>query len=222
MKGFTIFIVLAIVVIVGFLAFRKPATAPVSEETNSSETASGVNEDTNGIKEFDTTASSAKWTGSKTLIKDYYDNGTVAIKSGNALFTKGVLTGGEVVFDMTTITATSTGKGDGEDMLSGHLKSEDFFDSTKYPEAKFVITSVIKQSDTNYMVTGDLTVKDKTAPVTFPATVSTTGEIVTISGTATVDRTVYDVRFGSSKFFEDLGDKVVNDEFKLEFKAVAN
>lgn len=225
MKGFTIFIILVAIVIVGFLVTRKPATAPITENTDTTSDTSLSNINTTdtsieGAKEFDTTASSVKWTGSKTLIKNYYDNGTIKIKSGNAVFSKGILTEGEVVFDMTTITATSTGKGDGEDRLSGHLKSADFFSVEKFPEAKFVTTSVNHVAGDTYMLTGDLTIKDITHQTTFPTEIVTINGKVTIEGTATIDRTLYDVRFGSTKFFKDLGDNVINDEFTLVFKVV--
>lgn len=227
MKGLSIFLILVIIVVLGFFVLRKPADAPmpvenVSETSDEMPTAgeASVDESFDGTKEIDASASSAKWTGSKKLIKDYYDNGTIAIKSGNAVFADGILTGGEVVFDMTTITAVSTGKGDGEDKLSGHLKSADFFDVATYPEAKFVITDAARESSGTYIVTGDMTVKGKTAPVTFPIDVKETSGRAEISGMATIDRTVYDVRFGSEKFFQDLGDAVINDEFTLEFRAV--
>lgn len=224
MKQVFTFIILVAVVIAGFFLLRKPADAPISPSENTGDAMPGeatqVDTSLNGTKEFNADMSTASWTGSKTLIKDYYDRGTLKVKSGNAVFTDGVLTGGEVIFDMTTIAAVSTGKGDGMDRLSGHLKSDDFFAVETYPEAKFVITSAARESANTYLLTGDLTVKGKTAIVTFPADVITTNAMTTIAGTATIDRTVYDVRFGSTKFFQDLGDNVINDEFTLEFKVV--
>ena len=224
MKQVFTFIILVAVVIAGFFLLRKPADAPVSPNENTGDAMPGeetqIDTSLNGTKEFNANMSTASWTGSKTIIKDYYDQGTIAVKSGNAIFADGILTGGEVVFDMTTIAAVSTGKGDGMDRLSGHLKSDDFFAVETYPEAKFVITSAARESGNTYLVTGDLTVKGKTATATFPVDVITATGMTTIAGTATIDRTVYDVRFGSTKFFQDLGDNVINDEFTLEFKAV--
>ena len=228
MKGFTIFIILVAIVIVGFLVMRKPSEMPVTETENTTgdtnlSNISTTDTSVEGTKEFDTTASSAKWTGSKTLIKDYTDVGTIDLKSGNAVFSKGVLTGGTVVFDMNSIATTSTGRGNEADALSGqakHMKSDDFFDTAKYPEAKFVITSVSHEAGDTYMLTGDLTIKGSTHPTTFPVEVVTTNGKVTIAGTATIDRTVWDIKYGSGKFFPDLGDKVIGDEFTLEFKAV--
>ena len=227
MKSFVTILVLVAVLVGGYFLLNKPADAPIAEETGDApmnSESSKVDESVNGTKEFDTSASSAKWTGSKTLIKDYYDTGTINVKSGNAVFDKGILTGGVVVFDMASIATTSTAKGSDADTTSkmaGHLKSDAFFDTAKYPEAKFVITSSAWESGSTYLVTGDLTIKGKTAPASFPVEVteSTDGKIM-VSGMATIDRTVYDVRFGSTKFFQDLGDNVINDEFTLEFKAM--
>lgn len=227
MKSFVAIIVLIVVVIGGYLLLSKPANAPMTEEAADApmdDDSSEVNESIDGTKEFDTSASSTKWTGSKTLIKDYYDTGTISIKSGNAVFANGILTGGTIVFDMSSIATTSTGKGadaDTTSKMAGHLKSDAFFDVATYPEAKFVMTSAAKESGNTYLVTGDLTIKGKTAPTSFPVEVNETADgKIMISGMATVDRTVYDVRFGSTKFFQDLGDNVINDEFTLEFKIV--
>lgn len=225
MKGFTIFIILVAIVIVGFLVMRKPTMAPTevtgdqSSDTQLSDI-STTDESIDGSRDFDTQASEANWTGSKKIIKTWIDKGTINIKSGNALFDNGKLVGGMVVFDMNTITAVSTGRGDGQDRLSEHLRSDDFFGAAKYPEAKFIINSVSHEAGDTYMLTGDLTIKETTQSITFPVEVVTTGGKVTIEGTATIDRTIYDVRFGSDKFFQDLGDNVINDEFSLAFKVV--
>lgn len=226
MKSLVAVIILIVVVIGGYLLLSKPANAPVTEEVADAPMntePSAVDASLNGTKEFDTSASSAKWTGSKTLIKDYYDTGTINVKSGNAIFSKGTLTGGTVVFDMNSIATTSTGNGNSADALSGqakHMKSADFFDATTYPEAQFVITGAAKESGTTYLLSGNLTMKGTTNPISFPAEVSSTSGKATISGTATIDRTLWNINYGSDKFFQDLGDKVINDIFTLEFKVV--
>lgn len=223
MKGFTVFIVLVALVIVGFLVFRNSKSSPTTQDQISDSALSDIStkdENIDGSKEFNLEKSEANWTGSKKLITTWIDKGTIKIKSGNALFDNGALVGGMVVFDMKSIVAVSTGKGDGQDKLSEHLRSDDFFGVEKYPEAKFVITSAEHVAGDTYMLTGDLTVKQTTAPATFPVEVVTTNGIVVIEGTATIDRTIYDVRFGSEKFFEGLGDNIVNDEFTLNFKVV--
>lgn len=228
MKGLSIFVLL-ILVIVGYLIFgkSKEASPKNTEEVSKAQVeTSGKSIDTNvtGTKNFSAEESTANWTGTKTLIKEYFDHGSINIKSGNAVFEDGILKTGEVVFDMDSISTRSTGRGNGERELgglAGHLKSPDFFDAEKYPEAKFIVKDAVKNSDTSYTLNGDLTIKDKTNPVSVLAEITDENGIVTIQGETNIDRTLFDVRFGSTKFFSDIGDNVVGDEFTLGFKIVA-
>ncbi|MFD0988965.1 YceI family protein [Mariniflexile jejuense] len=136
--------------------------------------------------------------------------GTIAIKSGSLTFDNGKLTGGEFVIDMTTINSTDL-QGGGKEKLDGHLKSDDFFGVEKFPTAKLVFKKVTASGKNAYNVTGDLTIKGKTNPITF--TISIYGNKATAS--LKVDRTKYDVRYGSTSFFDDLKDKAIYDEFDL-------
>lgn len=218
MKGIVPIIILILVVLgIVFFAKNKKVDAP-TEETQNEDSVSEVSEDAEGTYNIDTEASMATWTGSKTIIKEYFDTGSINIKSGNIVLTEGQISGGEVVFDMTSISGETTGSGGGEDKLTSHLKSADFFDVENYAEAKYEITEF-----SDDMVKGNLTIKDKTNPLDIPVSVSmgANGELI-VSGTAEVDRTLYDVRYGSGKFFDGLGDNVISDMFTLEFKVVAN
>lgn len=136
--------------------------------------------------------------------------GTIAIKSGSLTFDNSKLTGGEFVIDMTTINTTDL-QGGGKDKLDGHLKSDDFFGVEKYPTAKLLFKKVTASGKNAYNVTGDLTIKGKTNPITF--TISIYGNKATAS--LKVDRTKYDVRYGSTSFFDNLQDKAIYDEFDL-------
>lgn len=167
------------------------ATEPVAEEK----------------KEVKTEASTVTWkaykvTGSHT--------GTVDIKSGALMFDGDKLTGGEFVIDMPTLISTDL-EGDGKGKLEGHLKSDDFFAVDKHAVSKLVFTDVKSTGKNSYEVTGDLTIKDITEPVTFD--VSIYGDKAT--ATMKVDRTDYDIKFRSGDFFENLGDKLIYDEFDL-------
>ncbi len=55
----------------------------------------------------------------------------------------------------------------GNDQRDGHLKGEDFFDAAKYPALAFTSTSFKKIDGSDYELTGDLTIKDVTKPVTL-------------------------------------------------------
>jgi polyisoprenoid-binding protein YceI len=51
-----------------------------------------------------------------------------------------------------------------------HLRSADFFDAEKHPDLHFVSTKIEKKADDEYRVTGNLTIRDVTHPVTFDVT----------------------------------------------------
>lgn len=136
--------------------------------------------------------------------------GAVQLKSGALLFDKEKLTGGEFVVDMATLTPTDL-EGEMHGKLEGHLKSDDFFSVANHSTAKLVFTSVKSFNKNSYTVTGDLTIKGITKPITF--VVSVFGNKAT--ATLKVDRTKYDIKFRSGNFFENLGDKTIYDEFDL-------
>jgi polyisoprenoid-binding protein YceI len=166
--------------------------------------------------ELDTTASSAKWLGKKVTGQH---NGTVNLKSGTVDIEKGAVKGGEFEIDMASIKDSDITDEKNNAKLVGHLKSDDFFGVEKNPTAKFKIKSVKElkgNKEANSEVTGDLTVKGKTETITFPAQIDVKGDKATAKAKIVVDRTKFDVRYGSGKFFENLGDKMINDNFDLE------
>ncbi len=167
--------------------------------------------------EVDTNASIVNWIGYKVTGKH---TGTVKIKKGNIILTDGILTGGSVEMDMTSIKVTDM---DGEYglKLEGHLKSEDFFGAAHYPTSKFVLTRAIA-TDTkgNYKIIGNLTIKETTKEVKCFANLSQNGSTMTLKGKVTIDRSEYNVKYGSGTFFDGLGDKTIYDEFDLDVTLV--
>ncbi|MCB0530925.1 MAG: YceI family protein [Lewinellaceae bacterium] len=166
----------------------------------------------------DVASSILTWKGYK-VTGDH--SGTVKVKSGSLQFTDGSLSGGTFVIDMTSIKDTDL-EGEWAAKLEGHLKSEDFFGVEKYPTSKFVITRAIPQDTKgNYKVIGNLTIKESTKEVKFFAHVSEKDGKVTATGKMTIDRSEYNVRYGSGSFFDDLGDKTIYDEFDMDITLVA-
>ena len=153
--------------------------------------------------------------GKKTLISGYVDSGTVKIKSASFTVVDGSVASGTLVVDLNTIAVEGTGRGNGESQLEKHLKSKDFFDVVKYPESNLIING-----SEDGMIYGDLTIKGITKPIKFPVIMEEEGNMVKIMGVLTVDRTMYDVRFGSSKFFDNLANNVIDDMFVIEFEVV--
>ena len=101
--------------------------------------------------------------------------------------------------------------GKGKEKLEGHLKADDFFGTAKYGTAKLAFKTISKNKDNTYNVTADMTIKDVIAPVSFVMAVK--GNTATTS--LKVDRTKYGIKYGSGSFFDNLGDKAINDEFDL-------
>ena len=158
-------------------------------------------------KTIDAKSSTIKWVGKKVTGEH---SGTVNFKDGAVVFKGKKLTGGSFTVDMTSLTATDlTGEYQGK--LNGHLKADDFFGTDKFPTAKLVFKTIGAKSTDVYTVTADLTIKGITKPVTFDITVA--GNTATTA--FKVDRTKYGIKYNSGNFFENLGDKTINDDFEL-------
>jgi len=159
-------------------------------------------------KKINASKSTITWVGKKVTGQH---TGTVNIKDGVLSFKGGKVTGGNFTVDMTTIAVTDLKAGEGKEKLEGHLKAEDFFGTDKFATSKLVFKSVKVKSANVYTVTADLTIKGITKPVTF--------DLNTTKSTATaafnIDRTKYDIKYGSKSFFEGIGDKAIYDEFEV-------
>lgn len=166
-----------------------------------------------------TEESTVGWYGEKVTGKNH--NGTVAVKSGSVIMNHGTLEGGEFVIDMNSIKDLDL-EGEYAAKLEGHLKSDDFFGVEKYPTSSFKITKVEKASDDaagqKYTVTGDLKVRDKVQSITFPATVVSSGNNLSVVASFEFDRSKHDVKFGSGSFFDGLGDNLIKDMIKIDVK----
>ena len=152
-------------------------------------------------------SSSITWIGKKVTGKH---SGTIDLKDGFFEMENGNITGGEFVIDMNSIACTDL-EGDSKGQLEGHLKSDDFFGVENHPTAKLVITNAVKDGN-SYTVTGDLTIKETTEPISFD--LQQAGDNFTT--TLTIDRSKYNVRYGSGSFFDNLGDKTIYDDFTLD------
>ncbi|MGL5111730.1 MAG: YceI family protein [Flavobacterium sp.] len=159
-------------------------------------------------KKVDVASSSIEWLGKKVTGQH---NGTVNFKEGALVFKGSALKGGSFVVDMNSLTATDL-KGEYQGKLNGHLKADDFFGTEKFPTASLVFKKIGAKSKDVYAVTADLTIKGITKPVTFDMTVNGN----TATTTFNVDRTKYDIKYGSKSFFDSIGDKAINDEFELK------
>ncbi len=138
-------------------------------------------------------------------------NGTINLKSGWLNWQDNKVVSGEFNIDMASIKDA-----DASERLEGHLKSDDFFGVEKFPTAKLVITGSTPFDKGTGVVNGKLTIKDVTNPVEFKATMQKKEDGVWFYANIVLDRTKYNVRYGSGSFFDNLGDKTIYDEFKLK------
>lgn len=142
-------------------------------------------------------------------------SGTVAI-SGNEI------TGGDFVINIKSMDLEQ--KGDMyQNKLRPHLMSGDFFDADKFSTAKFEITHVepYKPNDkdssivrgANFNVSGNLTIKDVTKNITFPAHVDLDAVTLKAKANFDIDRTQWKMNYGNDK---TLGDKFISEKVNIE------
>ena len=171
-----------------------------------------------GTYMVDASTTKIVWTGGK--ITGEKHTGLISAKSGAISFANGALTGGKLTLDMTSITNTDL-PDDRKAKLVGHLVSEDFFNVDQHPESYFEFESAESMSS-KAEITGNLTIKGIKKPVVSNVIFSSTGKNgAVVSGTLVIDRTEWDVKYRSGKFFDDLGDKMINDDITLKFQLKA-
>jgi len=162
----------------------------------------------------DVEASTIEWKGFKPTGTH---NGTINLENGVLNTVDGKIAGGTFLIDMTSIIDLDIpADKEGNAKLVNHLKSPDFFDVEKYPSATFEITG-LEEVEGKMMLSGNLTLKDAKNNVTFPVSVSNEGDTMTLtSETFSIDRTKWNVQYGSKSIFDNLGDKFINDEIELK------
>ncbi|GAB2530500.1 YceI family protein [Rufibacter soli] len=152
-------------------------------------------------------------------------NGNIKLATGSMLFDRFTLRGGTFIMDMTTITCNDLQGGSNERLVK-HLRSDDFFSVDKNPTASFAITNLApkqnaKAGTANYTVTGTLTIKGISNEISFPALVTVKKGVATAKATLKFDRTKWDIKFRSGNFFENIGDKAIQDDVELQLELVA-
>lgn len=170
----------------------------------------------------DTTMSVVHWKGTKIGGEHV---GTLKLKSGE-LIVNGNEASGSFVVDMNTIVDKDLTDKAMNDMLVGHLKSKDFFDVATYPESSFAITKIEEvpngKDSVSHMISGNLKLKDVERNITFSAKISKDGDLYKAETLPfTIDRTQWNVKFGSKTLFPDLKDKIVDDNIELQITIVA-
>jgi polyisoprenoid-binding protein YceI len=168
-----------------------------------------------GEYRFDRKTSMIHWTGRKIAGEH---SGSIKIRSGAFTVTHGAIIGGEIVVEMGTIQSGDL-KGEDKTNLEGHLRSDDFFGTKEHPTATFTLQKSKVDAGGGVEVSGMLTIKGESQPATallyFAA-----GETVVATVKMIFDRTNFGIRYGSGSFFDDLGDRAINDEVTLKMLLV--
>ena len=152
-----------------------------------------------------------KWTGNKI---GGAHNGEIKIKSGSLELKDGNIVKGSVIIDMKSITCKDLENETYNKKLVDHLNSDDFFGVEKFPTATFTVTKAAKFVNGKASVSGKLTIKGKTEPINFE--VSKQNNVYKTQ--LKVDRSKFDVRYGSNSFFDNLGDKAIDNIFILDIQ----
>jgi polyisoprenoid-binding protein YceI len=169
--------------------------------------------------ELDLTASTVKWNGKKVTGEHY---GTLGVKSGDIKLNGAEIVGGKIVFDLNDIVCEDL-EGEWNEKLVGHLKSDDFFDVENHPEGSFEITGVeaVEGEDgVTHHIKGNLTLRGTTKSIKIPAHVHDMNGKIHATADFTFDRTDFGLQYGSGKFFEGLGDKMIYDDVSVSFNVI--
>ncbi|WP_143306585.1 YceI family protein [Chitinophaga vietnamensis] len=198
------------------MSFIAPATDKKGNKAKATKTTTTVAKTT--TYQVDVQQSKLSWTGKKLTGQH---SGTINVADGKLDLDGNSLKGGSFSLDTRSIKVTDITDADSNGKLVGHLKSEDFFSTEKFPKADFVITKVTPKGGANYEVSGNLTIKGTTNPITFPATITVSGNKLNAKADIKVDRTKYNIKYGSKSFFASIGDKAIDDMFDLNVELVA-
>lgn len=192
-------------------------SGPVKEENKNNAPASSMSLHVGNEKYFriDTKESFVAWTGSS--VKGSH-TGYVYISKGELMIENGQLMGGTAEVNMNTIKDKKHGSNNN---LVNHLKDPDFFDVKKFPFSTIAITRVTSINAEDKEITGNLTIKGITHPVTFSVKMEVKDGIVKASGKLVIDRTLWGVRYKSGKFFDNLKDQAISDSIELHIMIVA-
>ena len=167
------------------------------------------------VQKVNTEKSTVHWLGKK--IGGQHE-GYIKVKSGSIELKNNNIAAGEFTIDMNSISCTDLEDAGYNEKLIGHLKSDDFFGVANFSSAKLKILTASIFSNNKTSVKAELTIKGKTESITFNVTKNKNLYTAKIN----VDRSKFDVKYGSTSFFDSLGDKAIDDIFVLDIKLAVN
>lgn len=217
----TLHIVLSLVFVLSIVGCKDKA-----KEANTSDAeAAAMSESTSEKFTVNIAESTIKWKGFKPTGTH---DGTISLENGIFKTDDGKLQSGTFLIDMTSIVVSDLESGDGKEDLEAHLKGtvegkeNHFFDVSKFPTAAFEITGTEALAAGKTRLSGNLAIKGQKHNISFPVNISNDGDQMIIESEAfTIDRTKWNVNYGSKSIFEDLGDKFINDDIELKINIKA-
>ncbi len=197
-----------------------------AKEANTSDAeAAAVSESTSEKYTVNVAESSVNWKGFKPTGTH---EGHITLENGVFQINDGKLQSGTFLIDMNSITVTDLEAGDGKEDLEAHLKGtvegkeDHFFDVKKFPTAAFEITGTESLAAGKTRLSGNLSIKGQKHNITFPVTITNSGDDMKIvSDPFTIDRTKWNVNYGSKSIFDNLGDRFINDDMEISIQIVA-
>ncbi len=209
---------IATVILMASCAQRTENAAVISDKDESVAETTGSDSYT-----ISPTESELAWKGTKIGGEHW---GTIGIKQGTVFMKNGTIVGGDFIIDMKAIKVLDITDAETAGKLKGHLESDDFFSAEKHPEAFFKITSAEMVANApagqpNYKIKGNLNIKAITKSIEFMASVETMDKTLKTKADFDLDRTQWDIRYASGKFFPSIGDKMINDNFNIKLNIVA-
>lgn len=208
--------ILTLALVVTFASCKDKAQ---EAETTEAEAAAEVTEVSTKYL-VDTEASTIMWKGFKPTGSHV---GNIKIESGVFTMNGDAIESGSFLIDMASINVTDIpAEDEGNAKLAGHLKSPDFFDVEAFPASAFEVTGFTSENG-KMMLSGNLKMKDIENNISIPVMVSENNDTITITSESfSVDRSKWNIKYGSKSFFDDLGDKFINDDMELQIKITAN
>ncbi|MFO7939936.1 MAG: YceI family protein [Bacteroidales bacterium] len=164
--------------------------------------------------EVNTQSSTIEWTGKKI---GGSHTGNIQLQSGTFTIQNNQIVSGKFVMDMKSITNSDIDDPETRQKLIGHLKSDDFFGAKRYPTAIFEVKQSTPFKNGTATVEGIITIKGTSEPIRFEVVRSGNSYATTLE----IDRAKFDVRYGSDSFFDNLGNKAIDDIFTLDIKLIA-
>jgi polyisoprenoid-binding protein YceI/rhodanese-related sulfurtransferase len=171
----------------------------------------------------DTGQSEIQWTG-RNLNGTH--TGTLKLLSGTIEVESGRVTRGAFMIDMQSIRDRDIEDSEMRHLLNSHLASDDFFDVQRFPTAEFRLTRIasiagVAAGSPNAELSGELTIKGVSREISFRGVTATTPDgRIAAEAHFDIDRTQWNVLYGSGKFYEKLGKHLVHDDVAIFLKLI--